>query len=46
MAGNLAGAQKHREALRKICLLPCEELGDLEREIAAYVKKSGAVQSR
>ena len=42
MVGDLAGAQKHLEALRKICLLPCEELGDLEREIAAYRKKTAA----
>ena len=40
--GDLARAQKHLEALRKICLLPCEELRDLEREIAAYIKKTGA----
>ena len=39
MAGDLAGAQKHLEALRKLCLLPCDELTDLEREIAAYRKK-------
>ena len=36
MAGNLAGAQKHAEELRKICLLPCEELADLEKAIAEY----------
>ena len=46
MAGDLAGAQRHLEALRKICLLPCEEFGDLEREIAAYVKKTGAGRPR
>ena len=34
MVGDLASAQKHLEALRKICLLPCEEFADLEREIA------------
>jgi tetratricopeptide (TPR) repeat protein len=45
MAGNVAGAEEHLAALRKICLLPCEELGDLEREIAAYKKKSGAVRT-
>jgi len=39
MAGDLTGAQKRLEALRGICLLPCEELVDLEREIAAYQKK-------
>jgi tetratricopeptide (TPR) repeat protein len=46
MAGDLASAQKHLEALRKICLLPCEELGDLEREIAAYRKKSAGERTR
>ena len=45
MAGNVARAEEHLAALRKICLLPCEELGDLEREIAAYKKKSGAVRT-
>ena len=39
MAGDLAGAQKHLEALRKLCLLPCDELTDLEREVAAYKKR-------
>ncbi|MGZ5063475.1 MAG: tetratricopeptide repeat protein [Usitatibacter sp.] len=36
MTGNLAGAQKHLAALKEICLLPCEELTDLERAIAKY----------
>ena len=36
MTGDLAGAEKHLAALKAICLLPCEELGDLERAIAAY----------
>ncbi|MGZ5041097.1 MAG: tetratricopeptide repeat protein [Usitatibacter sp.] len=36
MTGNLAGAQKHLAALKEICLLPCEELTDLERAIAEY----------
>lgn len=36
MAGDLASAQKHLEALRGICLLPCEELGDLDKAIAEY----------
>ncbi len=40
MAGNMAGAQKHLEALRKICLLPCEELTDLEKAIAEYRARS------
>jgi Flp pilus assembly protein TadD len=36
MTGNLAGAEKHLAALRQICLLPCEELKDLERAVADY----------
>jgi len=36
LTGNLAGAQKHLAALREICLLPCDELKDLERAIARY----------
>lgn len=46
MAGDVASAQKHLEALRAICLLPCEQMRDLEREIAAYVKKSGSGGAR
>ena len=40
--GDLARAEEHLAALRRICLLPCEELGDLEREVAAYRKRAGA----
>ena len=36
MTGDLPGAEKHLAALREICLLPCEELKDLERAIAEY----------
>ena len=36
MVGEVASAQKHLEALRKICLLPCEELEDLRKAIAAH----------
>jgi tetratricopeptide (TPR) repeat protein len=43
--GDLRSAEKHLAALREICLLPCEELTDLEREIAKF-KKSGAGHSR
>ena len=42
MADNLAGAQKHLEALRNICLLPCEELGELQKAIAEYRAKPRA----
>jgi Flp pilus assembly protein TadD len=36
LAGNLSKAEEHLTALRRICLLPCEELVDLERAITAY----------
>jgi Flp pilus assembly protein TadD len=36
MTGDLAAAQRHLAALKQICLLPCEELEDLERAIADY----------
>ena len=36
MTGDLASAEKHLAALRDICLLPCEELGDLEKAVAQY----------
>ena len=32
--GDLAKAQEHLTALERICLIPCVELGDLERAIA------------
>ena len=41
MVGDLARAEEHLAALRRICLLPCEELGDLEREVVAYRKRTG-----
>jgi Flp pilus assembly protein TadD len=33
---DLPNAQKHVAELRKICLLPCEELADLEKAVAQY----------
>jgi tetratricopeptide (TPR) repeat protein len=36
MLGEPELAQEHLAALRRICLLPCEEVGGLERAIAAY----------
>jgi len=44
--GDLAKAEQHLAALRRICLLPCEELADLEREIAAYRQRTGTGRSR
>ncbi|MBC8022961.1 MAG: tetratricopeptide repeat protein [Burkholderiales bacterium] len=34
LVGDVAGARRHLQALRDICLLGCEELTDLERAIA------------
>ena len=39
MANDLAAAKEHLEALKAICLLPCEELTDLEKAVAAYKPK-------
>jgi Flp pilus assembly protein TadD len=40
MVNDLPGAEKHLAALREICLLPCEELGDLEKAIKGYRARS------
>jgi len=34
--GDLASAERHLAALRDICLLPCEELDDLQKAVTAY----------
>jgi Flp pilus assembly protein TadD len=39
MTGDLASAQKHRDLLKGICLLGCEQLDDLDRAIAEYKRK-------
>ena len=36
MVGNRAKAQEHLAALKKICLIPCAELGHLEKRIADH----------
>ena len=38
MAGNLVKAEEHLAALERICLIPCEERGQLERKLAEYRK--------
>jgi Flp pilus assembly protein TadD len=40
MVNDLSSAEKHLAALRGICLLPCEELTDLESAVAAYRAKA------
>jgi Flp pilus assembly protein TadD len=39
LVGNLTKAEEHLAALQKICLIPCEEYGDLKKEIDAYRKR-------
>ena len=36
LTGDLVGAEKHLDALRQICLLPCDELNVLERAVLRY----------
>ena len=36
LVGNLAKAKEHLAALEKICLIPCEEYGELKEKIDAY----------
>jgi Flp pilus assembly protein TadD len=36
MMNDLSNAEKHLAALRDICLLPCDEFGDLESAIKEY----------
>jgi Flp pilus assembly protein TadD len=36
MVNDLPNAEKHLAMLRSICLLQCEELGDLEKAVVAY----------
>jgi tetratricopeptide (TPR) repeat protein len=45
MLGDLARAEEHLAALCRICLLPCEELADLEHAIMAYRKRTGTGRS-
>ncbi len=39
MLNDLPGAERHLAALRNICLLPCEELADLEKAVKEYRAK-------
>jgi hypothetical protein len=38
MVNNVVKAEEHLAALKKICLVPCEESGILERKITEYRK--------
>jgi len=39
--GNLAKAEEHLNALKTICLIPCEEYEDLKRAVAEYRQRTG-----
>jgi Flp pilus assembly protein TadD len=41
IVSNLAKAEEHLAALRRICLIPCEEYDDLEKAIADYRRRVG-----
>ena len=41
LLGDLKGAERHLEALDRICLLGCEEYDELKAEIAAWKKANG-----
>ncbi len=38
LVGNLVKAEEHLQALREICLIPCEEYADLKAKIDEYRK--------
>jgi Flp pilus assembly protein TadD len=41
IANNLAKAEEHLAALQKICLIPCEEVEDLQKAIVEYRRRAG-----
>ena len=41
MINNVAKAEEHLAALRRICLIPCEETGHLESKVAEYRSRGG-----
>jgi hypothetical protein len=40
VANDLPNGERHLAALREICLVPCEELGDLEKAVQQYRVKA------
>ena len=42
MKGDVASAEKHLEALRSICTLPCEEMRDLQAAVDAHRRRTSA----
>jgi Flp pilus assembly protein TadD len=41
IVNNLPKAEEHLAALKKICLLPCEEYEDLKKQVDGYRKRAG-----
>jgi Flp pilus assembly protein TadD len=41
IVNNLAKAEEHLAALQKICLIPCEEVEDLQKAIVEYRRRAG-----
>jgi tetratricopeptide (TPR) repeat protein len=44
--GDLASAQRHLATLRNLCPLSCEQLEDLQREVAAFRKNGASAPKR
>lgn len=44
LVGDVAGAERHLAALRSICVLPCDELEDLRKAIAAHRAQTAVVR--
>ena len=42
MKGDVASAEKHLEALRSICTLPCDEMRDLQAAVDAHRRRTSA----
>ena len=42
MKGDVAGAEKHLEALRSICTLPCDEMRDLQAAVDTHRRRTSA----
>ena len=42
MKGDVASAEKHLEALRSICALPCDEMRDLQAAVETHRRKTSA----
>ncbi len=46
IANDLPKAEEHLTALRRICLLPCEEYEDLKKAVAEYRARAGSARPK